>query len=86
VVDRRNFTTTYYFNGKRDSVRPLPKAFTRSLSTPGKSFTIGAWQPYIGLVDDLRIYKRALSNAEAAAHAAKRREQYASPRFTVVEE
>ncbi|MBT7162534.1 MAG: LamG domain-containing protein, partial [Victivallales bacterium] len=86
VVDRRNFTTTYYFNGKRDSVRPLPKAFTRSLSTPGKSFTIGAWQPYIGLADDLRIYKRALSGAEAAAHAAKRQEQYASPKFTVVEE
>ena len=86
AVDRSDFSTTYYFNGARDSVRNLPRTFTRSLSTPGKSFTIGAWQPYIGLIDDLRIYRRALSGVEAAGRSAARRERYGGSEFTVVEE
>ncbi|MCK5803342.1 MAG: hypothetical protein KAI66_10940, partial [Lentisphaeria bacterium] len=81
VVDRRNSTTTYYLNGRRDSVIPLPAEFAGSLDTADKSLTIGNWQPFIGLLGELRIYKRALTGDEVAAQYAKDNKRYTDTAF-----
>lgn len=86
VVDRAAFTTTYYLNGTLDSVRPLPRTFTGSLRTDGKSLTTGIWQPYLGLIDDLRLYRRALSPDEVNAQHAETGTRYADAAFQIVEE
>ena len=81
VVDRRDFTTTYYLDGVRDSVVDLPRTFTGSLDTLGKSLTTGNWQPFIGLLDELRIYKRALKADEVKAHHKETGGRYADVTF-----
>ncbi|MBM3498083.1 MAG: LamG domain-containing protein, partial [Armatimonadetes bacterium] len=85
VVDRANSSTTYYLNGLPDCSRPLPAAFTGNLNMAGKSFTTGGWQPFIGLLDELKVYKRALTTAEVAATCEASRARYTSAEFTTDE-
>ena len=70
VVDRAAATTTYYFNGMRDSARPIPAEFAAALDVPGKPLVLGAqtW-PFIGDLDEVRIHKRPLSVSEVKAFA-----------------
>jgi hypothetical protein len=85
VVDRKSFATTYYLNGVPDSTKPLPPALTANLDMVGKSFTTGGWQPFVGLLDELRIYKRALTAQEIAADYTASRARYTSAEFTTDE-
>ncbi len=68
VVDRRNRQTRFYFNGKLDSSATIPDAFTGSLDVEGRPLSIGSsWQPFIGLLDEVKIFRRALTGAEIEA-------------------
>ena len=82
VVDRENFVTRYYINGAPAGPKPLPANFTGSLDMDGKSFTTGNWQPFVGLLDDLRIYRRTLSPDEVRASYEQSRARYTSGEFT----
>ncbi|MFH1921232.1 MAG: LamG-like jellyroll fold domain-containing protein [Planctomycetota bacterium] len=83
VVDRKNFQTRYYLNGRRDSTKDLPAVFAGSLDMVGKSLTTGNWQPFIGLLDELKIYKRVVTERESEESFQRSEARYTSPRFTV---
>ncbi len=85
VVDRKAFMTRYYLNGASAGEKPLPPAFTGALDMAGKSFTTGIWQTFVGLLDELRIYKRALTEAEIRADYEASRARYTSTDFTAEE-
>jgi hypothetical protein len=82
VVDRRNLQTRYFLNGTLDSARPLPAAFRGHLDTAGTSLTTGAWQPFIGLLGELKIYRRALGEQEIRGGYESARARYSSVRFS----
>ena len=66
VVDRANFTTTYYFNGVLDSEKTIEAEFDGDLS-PSSFLSIGSvWNPFSGKIDEVIIYNRALSLSEVA--------------------
>jgi len=65
VVDRGNFEVRCYINGKLDSVTEIPRTLTGSLSVKGSDILIpSAFKPFCGLLDELKIYRRALSGEE----------------------
>lgn len=65
VVDRTNRNIQYYLNGALDSSRAIPATFNGSLDVTGGDLTLGSqWQPFIGLLDGVRIFRRALDAAE----------------------
>jgi hypothetical protein len=82
VVDRRNFQTRYYLNGRLDSSRPLPAAFRGHLDMADKSLTTGIWQPFVGLLGELKIYRRALTEQEIRSSYEPAKQRYASVQFT----
>ena len=68
VVDRANAKTGYYFNGDLDSVQDIPPGFTGALDVEGGELSIGSeWQPFLGLLDEVKIYKRVLTEGEIKA-------------------
>ena len=74
VVDRGNGKTKYYFNGGLDSTQNIPSAFTGALDVAGGQLSIGSsWQPFVGLLDEVKIYKRALTESEIKASYEKER-------------
>jgi len=66
TVDRTSRKTSYYMNGRLDSVRDLPPTFTGALDVPGRPLLTGAWQPYIGALSELKVYKRVLGAEDVA--------------------
>lgn len=83
VVDRQRGQTRYYLNGRLDSAPSFPGPFTARLDLAGRSLTTGTWQPFTGLLDELRIYGRALSEAEVQQHYRALAARYRSARFTI---
>lgn len=78
VVDRSHGMTRYYFNGRLDSSQEIPSAFAGSLDVTGGDLSIGStWQPFVGLIDEVRIYRRALTENEIAKQYADQRDLYA---------
>jgi hypothetical protein len=68
VVDRDQRKVRYFLNGEVDSVKDLSPKFTGPLDVKGSELLIGSqWQPLIGMLDDVKIYKRTLSAEEIAA-------------------
>jgi hypothetical protein len=52
-------------DGKLDSVQDISPAFTGALDVEGGDLSIGsAWQPFVGLLDEVKIYNRALTESE----------------------
>jgi len=84
VVDRKGFTTSYYFNGKLDSTRDIPQGFTGNLNVSGKALSTGTWQQYVGLIADLRIYRRVLGQDEIARSYEAGRDRYVSGEFRAI--
>jgi hypothetical protein len=84
TVDRKRFQTRFYLDGKPDAVRDLPHAFTGRLDVPGKPVSTGTWQPYLGLIGELRIYRRLLGDDEIQASYQKRKDRFASAAYTVI--
>ena len=86
VVDRTNAKTRYYFNGAQDSAQDIPAKFAGSLDVEGGDLSIGSsWQPFIGLLDDVRIYRRALSAEEVSARYDQEKARYTSAAYELVE-
>lgn len=62
VVDRAHRKIRYYLNGAPDSALDIPASFSGHLDVPNGDLTIGSqWQPFIGLLDDVKLYRRALT-------------------------
>ncbi|MBT3381871.1 MAG: hypothetical protein HN742_04345 [Lentisphaerae bacterium] len=61
-VNRATREVTYYFGGQADSTAPLPAPFKGTLNVPGRPLYLGGktW-PYKGVLDEVRLYRRALS-------------------------
>lgn len=86
VVDRTHAKTRYYFNGALDSAQDIPAGFAGSLDVEGGDLSIGSsWQPFIGLLDDVRIYRRALSAEEIRARYDQEKGRYTSAAYELVE-
>ena len=68
VVDRRNFKTTFYFNGKIDAANEMPRSFAGALDARGADLYIGGSHlPFIGSIDEVRVYTRALPEKDIRA-------------------
>ncbi len=65
VLDRKNMKVKFYLNGNLDATRELNPELKGKLDAPGAPLMIGgAWQLFNGMLDDLQLYNRALSDAE----------------------
>ncbi|NQT12767.1 MAG: right-handed parallel beta-helix repeat-containing protein [Planctomycetes bacterium] len=86
VVDRANAKTRYYFNGKLDSVQDIPAAFTGALDVEGGELSLGSpWQPFVGLLDEVKIYKRGLTADEIRAGYGKEKGNRTNAAYELVE-
>ena len=86
VVERASRKTSYYLNGALDSARDLPATFTGALDVAGGDLSLGSnWQPFIGLLDEVRILQRALNPAEIKASYEQEKGTRASAAYNVVE-
>ena len=86
VVDRANAKTKYYFNGNLDSVQDIPPAFTGALDVEGGELSIGSsWQPFVGLLDEVKIYKRVLTEGEIKASYEKEKGNRTNTAYQLVE-
>ena len=47
-----------------------------------KSLTTGIWQPFIGLLGELKIYRRALTEQEVRSSYEPAKPRYTSVQFT----
>ena len=82
AVDRKNFKVSYYFNGKLDSAKDLAKNYTLDMDVDGQQYVIGGdWQPFIGLIDEIKFYKRALTPAEIKAYYDKEKGSRTSVKY-----
>ena len=85
VVDRANAETRYYFNGALDSAQKIPPTFTGPLDVDGADLSLGStWHPFIGLLDEVKIYKRVLTPAEIKASHDKEKANRTSAAFELV--
>lgn len=86
VVDRTHAKTRYYVNGALDSAQDIPAKFAGSLDVEGGDLSIGSsWQPFVGLLDEVRIFRRALSAEEIKATYDLEKGRYTSAAYEVVE-
>jgi hypothetical protein len=86
VVDRAHAKTRYYINGKLDSVQNIPPTFRGSLDVEGGDLSLGSsWQPFVGLLDEVKIYKRVLSESEINASYEKEKGNRSSAAYHLVE-
>jgi hypothetical protein len=69
-----------------DSVQDIPPGFTGALDVEGGDLSIGStWQPFVGLLDEVKIYKRALTDDEIKAGYEKEKGNRSSTAHEVVE-
>ena len=86
VVDRAKRKVRYYLNGAADSATDIPENFTGSLDVAGGDLSIGGgWQPFIGLLDEVKIHRRALTDAEVQADYAREKANRTSAKYELVE-
>ena len=86
VVDRANGKTKYYFNGTLDSAQNIPAAFTGALDVKKSDLSVGCtWHPFIGLLDEVKIYKRVLTGSEIKAGYDKEKGKRTSTEYELVE-
>ena len=86
VVDRANAKTRYYFNGTLDSAQDIPPKFTGALDVAGGTLSLGCqWQSFVGLLDEIKIYKRVLTESEIKASYEKEKAGRASAAYQLVE-
>jgi len=86
VVDRTHGKTRYYLNGKLDSAHDIPSTFTGALDVEGGELSLGcSWQPFVGLLDEVKIYKRVLTEGEIQAGYEKEKGNRASTAYRLVE-
>jgi hypothetical protein len=85
VGNRKRGDVSFYINGILDSLHGVPPALG-SLDVEGKELTIGStWQPFIGLIDEVKIYKRALSPEEIEASYSKQKAMHSGTNYKAAE-
>jgi len=86
VVRRAKRKISYYLNGSLASVLDLPASFSGALDVAGHDLSLGSsWHPYVGLLDEVRIYKRALTAAQIKADYEHEKARRVSTEYKVVE-
>lgn len=76
VCDREKKNVEIYLNGFSQGVTALPANFTGDFSV-GDEFTLGnGWHNYWGLMDEVRLYRRALPRAEVKAEFARLKDTF----------
>ncbi len=84
VVDRGEGQVRFYLNGRLDSTHALPADFTGALDVPA-DLTLGStWQPFVGLLDQVRIFRRPLDEAEVHATFAAEQDRRTGTEYRVV--
>ena len=77
---------TAYFNGELDTVLDIPATFNGALDVSGRDFSIGSrWHPFVGMIDEVRLYKRVLSAVEIRADFDKEKGKRTSNGYKLVE-
>ncbi len=86
VVDRRAAEVRWFVNGSPDSKTAIPAALTGKLDVEGHDLLIpSSHKPFTGLVDEVRLYRRALTTDETAVSYRRERERRASTVFRYCE-
>jgi hypothetical protein len=67
VCDRQQGHVTIYVNGYGETSTSIPANFTGDFRLGGQLTLGSGWQNYWGAMDEVRIYRRALSRAEVRA-------------------
>src|SRR5690554_4112845 len=67
VVDRENGTMEFFLNALGGATAVIPPGFAGDFSRNGTLMVGSSWQNYIGEMDEVKIYRRALSAAEVRA-------------------
>ncbi len=83
-VDRKGRKVSYYFNGKLDSTRDLPPEFAGSLDVSGKPLSTGTWQQFVGMIGELKVYRRTISGDEVGATYQQTKARYVAGPFAVL--
>ena len=86
AVDRDNACVQCYLNGVLDSTTPIPPSFTGSLDVEGKDLAIpAAHNPFSGLLDEVRIYRRVLNAEEIQARYSTEKDNRTSTELEVMD-
>ena len=85
VVDRDKSQVRFYLNGQLDSTHELPANFTGPLDVPADLTLGSSWQPFLGMLDGVRIFKRRLDEAEIKAAYEQERANRTSAAYRVVD-
>ncbi|NLY89898.1 MAG: hypothetical protein GX085_09840 [Firmicutes bacterium] len=76
VVDRENGVMEFFLNALGGAPAAIPPGFAGDFSLNG-ALTVGSsWQNYIGEMDEVKIYRRALSAAEVRAEFERLQEDF----------
>ncbi|MFZ2655181.1 MAG: LamG-like jellyroll fold domain-containing protein [Victivallales bacterium] len=82
IVDRKSKKSSFFIDGKLDSVKTLSPDFNGKLDVAGKPLRIGGdWQFFIGLLDELKLYNRVLTNEEIRNEYDKEKELRTSVKY-----
>jgi hypothetical protein len=86
VVDRTNAQIRFFIDGVLDSTRKISSSFTGSLDVKDGSLSIGSnWQPFIGMLDEIKIYNRVLAESEITAGWEKEKSLRVNTAYEIVE-
>lgn len=84
VVDRHRREVRWFVNGALDSITKIPATLTGSLSVEGADLRIpSAYKPLEGLFDELRIYRRTLSDSEVRAAYTSGKGRHSSVQYEI---
>ena len=85
VADRAQGKIRYYLNGKLDSARDIPSGFTGSLDVDGDLSIGSRWQPFVGMLDEVKIFRKALTEDEIRASYEKEKGRRGRAGYEIVE-
>lgn len=76
VCERDERVSAIYINGQRQAEQAIPAEFDADFNVNG-SFTVGSpWHNFDGIVDEVRLYRRALSTREIRAEFHRLRAEF----------
>jgi len=86
VVDRTRRQVRYFLNGKPDHTGEIPADFIGSLDAKGGDLFIGnRWQPFLGMLDEVRLYRRTLRDDEILARYESEKGRHARREYRIAE-
>lgn len=76
ACDRQKGQVEFYLNGFSQGVTALPQGFDGDFSTGGELTLGNGWHNYWGLMDEVRLYRRALARTEIRAEFARLKDTF----------